>query len=274
MKPDRINEKYNRIVSLTPTTTETLFALGLGSRAVGVSAACDFPRSAAEIASVGPVFRPDMAVIAELKPDLALAHGLYFERYRTDLAASGVDLFVIEPANVDQILTGFTAIGRLCGSENRANDLVAELTERLGAIASALAGLSWPERPITLRLLEAEPAIVSGPAGFMTDCIRLAGGKPPAYGPEIDPGAEYPSLSPTQLAALDPEAVYLCGWTEEMIDRLKITPGWRDCRAVRQGRLIELACGLACRPGPRVGQLVSRLARALHPDLIGPELVC
>lgn len=273
MDRGRPGEKYNRLLSLTPTTTETLFALGLGGRLVGVTAACDFPPAAEEVASIGPVFGPDPALIAALKPDLALAQGSYFERYRAELADLGVDLLILEPVGVDQILDGFLTVGRWCGVERRAADLVDELTGRLAAVSQALAGLAPEDKPITLRLLEAEPAIVSGPVGFMADCIRRAGGAIPEYGPEVDPAAEYPSLSPEQLAVLDPEAVYLCGWTGEMIERLAVTPGWRDCRAIRQGRVIELPCGLACRPGPRVGQLVSRLARALHPDLVGPDLV-
>ena len=186
------SEKCNRIISLTPTTTETLFALGLGGRLVGVTAACDFPPAAGEVASIGPVFRPDPALIAALKPDLALAQGAYFERYRADLADLGVELLILESANVDRILDDFLTVGRWCGAERRAADLVDELTGRLAAVSKALAGLAPEDKPTTLRLLEAEPAIVSGPVGFMTDCISRAGGRVPDYGPEVDPGGRIP----------------------------------------------------------------------------------
>jgi len=254
--------KPRRLVSLTPTTTEILFALGLDKCIVGVTAACDYPPRAAKKARVGPVFRPDPALIDALAPDLIVAQGSAFRDLAARLARPGRRVEVIDPAGLDEILADIERLGRLTGAEAAAARLGAGIEAQLAVVAERLKGLGQAERPLTVRLLEAEPIIIAGPGSFMADVIRAAGGRPP----DLDDQAAYPNLTPRRLAELDPEVVYLCGWSAEGVAQLGARPGWRETRAVRRGRVAVLPCGLACRPGPRVGRLVELLARALHPD--------
>ncbi len=251
----------SRIVSLTPTTTEILFALGVGRQVVGVSAACDHPPRAAAAVRVGPVFRPDEGLIDALGPDLILAQGEHFQKLVSPWRQDGRWLEVIDPGSVAEIWVAFRKIGRLVGAEDQAEELVGRVTAEVGAVQERLKGLPDQDRPLTVRLLEARPAVIAGPKSFMADVIRLAGGR----NLELKDQRAYPTLSPEQVAALDPEVVYVCGWDEDQVAELKGLPGWRATRAVNSSQVAILPCGLACRPGPRVGQLVENLARVLHP---------
>lgn len=252
-----------RLVSLTPTTTEYAFALGLGSNLVGVTAACDWPPKVTEIQSTGPVFRPDSDLIDSLAPDVVLAHASAVSGPLAELAARGHRLELIDPVDVGGVLTAIDRLGRSLEAEEAAELLTDSIRDNLDRVARLTAALAEEDRPWTVRLMEAAPIIIAGAESFMTDVIRRAGGRNPACAKS----GPYPTLCPEELVAMDPEVVYLCGWPEEEERRLAEMEGWGGTRAVREGRVVQLICGLACRPGPRIGRYVESLARALHPEL-------
>ena len=255
-------QKPKRIVSLTPVTTEMMFALDLGNRVKGVSQACDYPEVVCNLPKTGPVFKPDIEKIISFKPDLVLAQGDFFDSLKAPLAEKGLELKLIDPATVAEILDSILWLGELTDTGEKAADLVKSIQNLINETKSLLAGLKQAEKPLTMRLMEADPPIVAGNNSFMSDVIRLAGGR----NPYIPHSSAYPRLNPEEIARLNPEALWICGWNREELQVLAGLPGWRETRAIKDQRLLVLPCGLSCRAGPRVGVLIKKLAGALNPD--------
>ncbi|MCB2189376.1 MAG: ABC transporter substrate-binding protein [Deltaproteobacteria bacterium] len=258
-----------RIVSLAPTTTEIICALGLGPNLVGVTTACDYPPEVEYINKIGPVFQPDYARIEELKPDLVVAHGAGMAPFAGELMRRGLKVELVDPRNVEEVMETFQRLGLYSGAGEAARLRVQELKDTLDRVHRALADLPEEERPLTVRMLEANPPIIAGPASFMTDVIRHAGGR----NPELAYTEPYVRTTEEEIAAIDPEVVYVCGWEPDLLEAVHVLPGWNQTRAAKTGRIYSLPCGLACRPGARVGKYVEMLAAKLHPDRF-PEKIC
>lgn len=250
-----------RIVSLTPATTEMLFALDLGNRVKGVSQACDFPADVQYIPKTGPVFKPDIQKVLSCKPDLVLAQGSFFNSLKAPLAAHRASFAAKDPTTVAQTLDSILWLGQLTGATQKAKELVDSIQSQIKETQKRLAGLKQAEKPFTMRMMEADPPIVAGNTSFMSDVIRLAGGKTPRMANQ----SAYPRLSPKEIAGLNPQALWICGWSKEELLVLAKLPGWRETRAIKNKKFLVLPCGLSCRAGPRIGSLIKKLAGALHP---------
>jgi len=249
-----------RIVSLTPSLTETVFALGAGERLAGVTDACDYPAEANSKPHVCSWVDPDLERIAALRPDLVLgltsAHG----RLSADFEAMGMNLVLFDPATIDEVLHDMERLANLLDVPEAGRALtdglrqqLAELDEKVGRLATRLT---------VARVLdvEGEKLIVAGPRSFQYDVIRRAGGIN-VTGSEQ---AAYPKISFRQFRTLDPEVVFVCGTDPAYPARLAATPGWEGLRAVKNGRLYQFDCGLTCRTGPRIVDMAELLFAKLY----------
>ncbi len=250
-----------RIVSLAPSVTEMLFALGAGDRIAAVTDLCDYPPEASAKPTVGHQVA-NLETIVALKPDLVVAPEGFvppelleqFERLR-------MPLMLLRAQSVDDVLAHLTTLGRLLERPKQANDLVAALRGRLHAIKSATAARP---RPRVLYVLNMEPLITVGPDTFLHHAIELAGGSNIAQ----DGATDYPRLSMETVLARNPEVlIFPTGGAEGIpeSDRM-LWRRWPTLSAVQSGRMIEIPSVLLDRPGPRLLDGLERLARALHPD--------
>jgi len=250
-----------RIVSLVPSVTEVLFALGAEARLVGVTDFCDYPPAARGRPSVGGMVNPNLEVIVALRPDLVIAttEGNREETF-TQLKRLGVPTYLVAAHRVSDVTDLIARLGALTGSQHAAAPLLRRLEQRVAAVARAVAPLPHPR---VLYVLWPEPLIVPGREALVTELIRLAGGQSVT----ADEADAYPRLSLESAVARAPEVILLAnhGANTGPIDEER----WRrltSLPAIRAGRLHRVNGNLLHRYGPRVVDGLELLARAIHPE--------
>ncbi len=256
-----IHAEPHRIVSLSPAHTETLYALGLGDRVVGVTEYCNYPPEAAEKPKVGGFANIDLEQTVGLSPDLVLATSLHVAEIVPALQERNITVFVGQPETVLEVLETTLSVGRVTGQVQAATDLVAEMQQRIDTVQETVKEAS---RPTVFWELGPE-LYTAGPGSFINDLITMAGGENVA----ADADSPWPQMSMEAIILKDPDVVVLAdhnyGQTAEMLNE---RPGWADIGAVREGRIVEITDDdIVSRPGPRIVDGLEFLARALHPDL-------
>jgi iron complex transport system substrate-binding protein len=258
-----------RVVSLAPSATEIVYALGLADRLAGVTDYCDFPADAKKKPKIGGFYTPNFEVILTLKPDLILATSIEGGREETfrGIEALGVPVYVLRPVDFSAVLDSIDRVGRLLGADAAGARLSRAMREEADGIARALRGAP---RPRVLYVLWGNPLIVPGRDTLITDLIQRAGGESVTG----DEGAAYPRLSLEEAVARRPDLIVVAQHGETSVDRrlaewqhLAVLP------AVRHGRVHPIDGDLIHRPGPRIIDALRLLARMFHPRAawgIGP----
>lgn len=251
-----------RIVSLSPSTTEALFAVGAGKQVVGRSRFCDYPPEAVQLPSVGGYVDASLEAILGLGPDLVVGHrGPGGPALAQKLGALGIDTFFPPTESMAEIDAMLVDLATRVGTREQGLSLVAKLTERRAAIAAAVA--SEP-RVRALLVFGLSPIVVAGPQSFPHEMIELAHGEN-----VVTFGSAYPTLNVEKLLTLNPEVVInaaLVGAPRDAVGAIRPDdPGWRELACVREGRIVPLTDEAVLRPGPRIGEGLATLARALHP---------
>jgi iron complex transport system substrate-binding protein len=248
-----------RIVSLAPSVTETLFALGLGDRIVGVTSFCDYPPEAQLKEKVGDTMRPSIEKIVALDPDLVVAStASQLEQFVRNLDQVGIPIYVSNPQNIDGVLSSIDRIGELTDATSRASALTEELRGRIKAVETRVARAA---RPRVFLILGREPLITAGGDTFISDIIARAGGRSISANEKAD----YPQYSLETVVAQRPEVILIQDGERELPGRLKQTP------AAREGRVYHFDDGVLLRPGPRIVDGLEQMAAKLHPELFGRE---
>jgi iron complex transport system substrate-binding protein len=252
-----------RIVSLAPTVTEILFALGLGDRVVAVTDQCNCPPQASKLPRVGGWFTPSLEKTLAAKPDLVVASRGNPQQFLAALRRSGVPLFAVDPRTLSDIYTEIQHIAQLTGAQQAAARLIGGMRERLAAVAGALRDVPAPKRPTAFIFLQTSPIWTAGSGTFQDDAIRAAGARNIA--------ASKRGFSPfgvESLLAADPDFLLLstmAGDPDRMKREVLANPVYRRLSAARKGRMILLEADEIMRPGPRLVNAVEAMARAFYP---------
>ena len=257
-----ITQPVRRIVSLAPSITETLFAIGLGDRVVGDTDYCDFPPEAKNRPHVGGVVNPNLEEIAALHPDLVLvARSINREATVHSLEQLHIAVYATDPRTVAQVLDSTQRLGELLGAGEAGARAVAGFRARFDALRARVAG-TWPAS--VLFVVQPAPLISVGRDTFLADALRMAGARP-----AIDTSQDWPEVSLEKIVKLQPD--YLVFSSDEpekqrrQIADLRGRPGWRDLRAMRENRVIILGDEIS-HPSPRLLDSIEQLAHALHPE--------
>jgi iron complex transport system substrate-binding protein len=259
----RVPARAERIVSLAPSITETVFVLGEGDRLVGVTDYCDFPPAATRKPRVGGISTPSFEAVLTLRPDLVLAtsESNYAEHVER-LASLGMAVYVIRPVDFESVLESIERIGAVLGRAAAARAHVASMRRDADAIGRAVAGAP---RPRVLYVVWPNPLIAPGRGTLITELLRRAGG-------ESVTGAEplpYPRLSLETVVERRPDRIIVGRHGRETVEEL--LRGWgalTAVAAVREGRVDAVDGDLVHRPGPRMIEALRALARALHPERV------
>ena len=244
-----------RIVSLAPSITEILFAIGAGDRVAGVTSYCDYPPEAREKTTIGDTLKPNLERIVALNADLVIiSTASQIEASFRKLEELGIPVYVTNPRNIDEVITAIDKLGDLIGNRERAHQLTEGLRTRIASIESRVA--KGP-RPSVLVLLGTEPLITVGSRSFISDLIDRAG----ARSISADENADYPQYSIETVIAKQPEIILLQSGGTELNPQLQQTP------AARSGRVYHIDDDLLLRPGPRIIDGLEQLAAKIHPEL-------
>lgn len=264
----RLEKPAQRIISLAPSNTEILFAIGAGSQVIGREEFSNYPPEAAEIPSVGGSFGDyNYEEIARLEPDLILISPLTAPEALQSLREITPNVFVVpNPVDLEEMFANLITVGELTGRKAEAEKLAADLRARSSAVLEKVSGVT--ERPKVFYELDAtDPARpwTAGKGTFIDMLIQLAGGENVAASLE----GEYPQISQEELIVQNPEIILLGdalygGITPESV---AARPGWEVIDAVKNGRVHPFNDDLVSRPGPRLVEGLETLAAALHPEL-------
>jgi len=257
-----------KIVSLSPATTEILFAVGAGARVAGVTDADDYPPAARQIMQVVKLGTVDIEKIVGLGADLVIAGGNGFNSPASiaKLRSLGIPVLVVYASNVAGVFRDVGLVAAAVGEGAVGQALVASLQAQVAAVVAAVAAAGAPP-PRVLYELDATKEIFTFADGIeQDDLIRLAGGDPITTGsPTVF------SIPLEKLVVADPELILLgdaaYGTTPAQV---KARPGWAVMTAVKTGAIRAIDDTLVSRPGPRLVEALRALAVAINPTLVLP----
>jgi iron complex transport system substrate-binding protein len=256
----RLEGPARRVISLAPSITESLFAIGAGESVVGVTQYCDYPREAKSLPHVGGMINPSLEAIVALRPDLIVLsmEGNMRDDFRR-LTSMGMNVFVTNPRTLDDIHRSLLALGTLTGRTDSATKVVARMVAREAELRARATGT--PVR--TLFIVSMQPLLVAGRNTFLNELITAAGG----YNLAMFAQGTYPAYSRETLVANNPDVLLV---TSDVVQRpadiLTLFPEWRNISAVRHNRVFRVDASLMMRPGPRAVDAIASLLSLLRPQ--------
>jgi len=261
-----MNETPSRIVSLAPSNTEILCALGLADRLVGVDDHSDYPPEVQQLPRVGRELEIDAERVSRLRPDLVVASLTVpgMERNLPKLQSEGLRYVVIDPKSLEDVLGSICTLGEVTGRSAAAQQLVQRLGDGMERIAARVARAS--ARPRVYWEWWPKPLITPARLSWVTDMIDMAGGVN-IFG-EFD--RESLRVDEDMVFSRQPEVIVIswCG-AEKLVDKQRIRErrGWDVVPAIRDDRVYVVAEAPFGRPGPRLLDGLERMARMFHPEL-------
>lgn len=255
-----------RVVSLAPSNTEILFAIGAGGQVVGRDELSDYPEEAKAVASIGSAFQNlNTELIVSLRPDLVLAAEINTPEQVKQLEDVGLNVYYLNnPTTLEGLYDNLEIVAHLTGHEADAATLVESLKTRVVAVDEKIAPLS-SRISVFYELDSTDPTkpYTAGKGTFITLLIERAGGYNIAS--ELD---GYPQMSLEEIIAVDPVFIILgdsmWGVTPESV---VTRPGWENLSAAKNGNVLPFDDNLVSRPGPRLVDGLEALAKLLRPDL-------
>jgi iron complex transport system substrate-binding protein len=265
-----IPARPERIVSLTPAVTETLFALGAGDRLVANTDFDDFPPQVKDLPHVASFTGVDVEKVVGLEPDLVIAGGNGFNPPEeiAKLRSVGIPVLVVYADTVEGILRDIDLVGNAVGAPDAAGGLTAWMRERIAAMSAVVAAAGTTAPRVFYELDATNEIYGPAPGSFIAAMIALAGGEPITTG---DPAVFAIPLE--KLVAADPQVIILgdaaYGTTPEAVTQ---RPGWSAMTAVKDGAIRPVDDTVVTRPGPRIVEGLRALALAIDPTLALPEV--
>jgi iron complex transport system substrate-binding protein len=261
-----------RVVSLAPSNTEILFAVGAGDKVVGVTDYCDYPYNftawieAGNMTSIGNFANPSVEPIVELDPDLVLASSLSQEAAE-NLRSLGYNVLVLDPGSMDGVFNDILLVGKATDQYEEAVALESEFEQKIDSISNQVATASSTPKVYH----EVFPFMSAGPDTFIDALITLAGGKNIFH----DATTSYPTISYETVIEKNPDVMVFpdkfMGRDEfsETLEDVNNRPGWESITAVKNGAIYEIDSDIISRGGPRLADALEILAKMIHPEIFG-----
>jgi iron complex transport system substrate-binding protein len=256
--------RAQRIISLAPALTEILFGLGLEDNIIGVTTLCNYPPQASQKDKIGTFSQPNIEKILMLKPDIVFATGLEQAPYVEKMRNLGLQVYVSDPATMEELFASIEAIGALTYREEEATMMIQRMRMEIDNVQQRVQKVPQGQRPRVFIEVWNNPLLTAGRNSFVDEMISLAGGVNIAH----DVLKPYISFSPEEVIKRNPECIilgYMNGEpTEGLIeDRL----GWENVEAVKNKRIYgDISSDLLLRPGPRLIEGLKAIHQRLYPD--------
>jgi iron complex transport system substrate-binding protein len=263
----------NRIVSLAPANTQILFAVGAGNKVIGVTDYDNYPYNfsawveAKNMSSIGSYFNPAIEPIVELNPDLVVA-SLGSSDAATQLRSLGYNVIVLNPADLDGVLSNILKVGKATNHEAEATTLVNNLQQRIDAVEQALVGNT--ERPKVYNEVWSDPFTSVGQGTFIDGLIEMAGGQNIFE----NSTTAYPEVSSEAVIEQNPDIIIFpssmgvddfWGSFTDVANR----PGWNSIAAIKNNAMFTINGDMINQPGPRQVDALEILAKIIHPEIFG-----
>lgn len=257
--PVRVDSAATRIVSLNPTTTEILFAIGAGPKLVGRTKWDSWPDSAKLVPDVGDALRPNVEAVLAKQPDLVLLYASNDNRTAAaQLRASGVRVVALKVDSIAEFERATILLGELTGERDRAKRVVDSVRATLERVRRATSSL--PKTRVFYHTWE-KPIITIGAQSFLNELVEIAGGRN-VYG---DIQAVSPIVTMEDIVARNPDAMLIGPPTERM---MRASALWRVVPAVRAGRIYVYDTMVVGRPSVTLGMAAVDIANLLHPGVV------
>lgn len=262
-----LKKPATRIISLAPSNTEILFALGAGGQMIARDSFSDFPAEAKALQDIGgPSFGSNMELITKLQPDLILAAEINSAEQVAEFEKLGLTVFYLSnPPDVANLSANLQIVGKLTGREKEAANLAQSIVTRVAELNEKIA--STTTRPKVFYEVDGtDPAKpwTTGPGSFMDKMIQQAGGVNAGAGLPI----QWAQISQEELIIQNPDLILLgdakFGTSADLV---KQRAGWNAIKAVQTGAVLPFDDDLVSRPGPRLIDGLEALAKAIHPEL-------
>ncbi len=254
-----------RIVTLAPNLTETVYALGMEDKLAADTSYCDFPPAAKDKPHVGGPANPSLEAIVAMHPDLILATTMTSRETIDSLRHLGLAVYFSDPHTVKAMLESTAKMADAMGATAKGAALVASLQSRMDALQSKLA-----ERPLqhVLFVVWEDPLITIGQNTFVADALRYAGAESAIISTQ-----DWPQVSMEEVLRVQPDYIILTPDHAEtnnsnQIAELRARGVWRELNAIKLGR-VALATEEFIRPSPGLVSAIENIARQLHPEVFG-----
>jgi iron complex transport system substrate-binding protein len=265
-----------RIISLAPSCTQILFAIGVGDKVVGVTTYDDYPYNfsawiaAGNMTSIGGYSTPDMEAIAMLHPNLIVSDNIN-DAILPNMRSLGYKVLVINPNSINGIYKDISLIGRATGAEPQATTLIDNISSSINAITAKIAAANITVPLKVYYEIWSDPLMSAGSTSWVSDVIAKAGGAN-IFANETQ---QYPAVSSETVVQLNPDVILLPtspGGSGGMafygsIAQVEARPGWNSISAVQNNRVDAIDEELFAEPGPRVADQVLAVATCLYPQL-------
>ena len=259
----KIEKTPVRIVSLGPSNTEILFALGLGERTVGVTSYCDFPAEAKKKKKVGDFISPNLEIILSLKPDLVLCAGGVQKDLALKLRGLNIPAVTLYPKDLNQLINDIAVVGRTTGAESKAAKYMESLRARIAAVKEKVKG--QPKPSVYFEIWNS-PLTSAGKSSFVDELITLAGGE--NIFAKVD--QTFPTVNAENIVKSDPDIIVTAYMDRAGKIKTEVVKraGWGKLKAIKNDRIYDdIDSNILLRAGPRLVDGIEALARKFHPEL-------
>jgi iron complex transport system substrate-binding protein len=260
-----IEKLPERIVSLAPSNTEILFALGLEDKIVGVTDYCDYPEAAKNKEKIGGFSEPNIEKIVSVKPDLVVATNMH-QKSVEELVKLNIPSVVLDPKDFDEVFASIEIIGKATGQHDEALTLIKNLKARMKNVEDAVAKVKIDKRPKVYYEIWPSPITTSGPGTFVDDIIQRAGGENIAK----DAQKAYPQYSQEMIVAKNPDFIIFShhGSSNQSVEDVITRQGWENINAIKNKKVFYLDENLVQRATPRLVDGLEKFVEILHPELL------
>jgi iron complex transport system substrate-binding protein len=264
-----IDKMPERIVSLAPSNTEIIYALGLEDKLVGTTDYDDYPEAAKSKPRVANYTTPDLEKVVSVQPDLIIAEAIHEKTALPAMEQLGLTVIVTSAHSMDTILNDIKMIGDINGKSRAAQELVDSLNARIQAVTSKTDTLTPEQRPRVLYVIWHDPIWTMGGDTFTDDLIRMAGGVN-IYSTDF---TESRVVSLESIIEKDPQVILVSGMAtggDLIYNSIMKDSRLSGISAMRDNHVYKISdANLTERPGPRIVDGLEEVARLLHPELFG-----
>lgn len=262
----RFERLPRRIVSLVPSSTEIVFALGVGDLLVGVTEYCDYPPEATRLPRVGGFSANTVSIetIIGMEPDVVLATGKLHQLLIAELERLNIPVVALEPQWYDDVCENILLLGRVTGKDQRAAEIATAMRAKADEVRKQAATIPQDQRVTVFYQVWQDPLMAATSHSFIGEMIEMAGGR----NIFADLEQRSPQVSEEAVLARDPQVILAPSVAdrEEIVQRMKQRSGWDRIAALRHDRVHLVPNDMVSRPAPRLVEGLQAIAHAIYPE--------